>query len=204
MFGHEAGAFTGATKSPARGGSRRPHGGTLFLDELGDAFHGRSGAAAARRGIWRGDAHRFVEGDPRGRAVSSRATNEHLPVDGRKRGKFRADLLDRLSFRGHHVAAAARARGRCRWCWPSYFGQRMAAMKSEWRMAGQGSGLLRRESSARSAPNGRAMSANCAMSWNGRSIAGPIPCKAGRLPSTSTRSTALGCRNRGMGWVRPG
>ena len=36
LFGHERGAFTGATSARARAASARRAGGTLFLDEIGD------------------------------------------------------------------------------------------------------------------------------------------------------------------------
>jgi psp operon transcriptional activator len=95
LFGHEAGAFTGATKArPGR--FEEANGGTLFLDELATL----SSPAQDRllRAIEYGEVTRI--GSSRPLTVDVRivaATNEHLPrlVD---EGRFRADLLDRLSF----------------------------------------------------------------------------------------------------------
>jgi psp operon transcriptional activator len=95
LFGHEAGAFTGAMKArPGR--FEEADGGTLFLDELGTlsmAAQERLLRAVEYGEVTRIGASRPVQVDVR--IVG--ATNEHLPglVD---RGKFRADLLDRLSF----------------------------------------------------------------------------------------------------------
>jgi len=95
LFGHEAGAFTGATKArPGR--FEEAHGGTLFLDELGTL----SMAAQERllRAVEYGEVTRI--GSSRPLRVDVRivaATNEHLP-DKVERNEFRADLLDRLSF----------------------------------------------------------------------------------------------------------
>jgi psp operon transcriptional activator len=95
LFGHEAGAFTGATKSRV-GRFEEADGGTLFLDELGTL----SMAAQDRllRAVEYGEITRI--GSSRPMRVDVRivaATNEHLP-DRVEAGKFRADLLDRLSF----------------------------------------------------------------------------------------------------------
>jgi psp operon transcriptional activator len=95
LFGHEAGAFTGATKArPGR--FEEAHGGTLFLDELATL----SAAAQERllRAVEYGQVTRI--GSNRALSVDIRivaATNEHLPALVEK-GRFRADLLDRLSF----------------------------------------------------------------------------------------------------------
>jgi psp operon transcriptional activator len=95
LFGHEAGAFTGATKA-RQGRFEEANGGTLFLDELATL----SSPAQDRllRAIEYGEVTRI--GSSRPLTVDVRivaATNEHLPrlVD---EGRFRADLLDRLSF----------------------------------------------------------------------------------------------------------
>lgn len=95
LFGHEAGAFTGATKARA-GRFEEAHRGTLFLDELGTL----SMAAQDRllRAVEYGEVTRI--GASRPLRVDVRivaATNEHLP-DKVERHQFRADLLDRLSF----------------------------------------------------------------------------------------------------------
>jgi len=95
LFGHEAGAFTGATKARA-GRFEEADGGTLFLDELGTL----SMAAQDRllRAVEYGEITRI--GSSRPITVDVRivaATNEHLPHKVEKH-EFRADLLDRLSF----------------------------------------------------------------------------------------------------------
>ena len=95
LFGHEAGAFTGATKA-REGRFEEADGGTLFLDELATL----SAAAQERllRAVEYGEVTRI--GSNRPLRVDVRivaATNEHLPALVEK-GRFRADLLDRLSF----------------------------------------------------------------------------------------------------------
>ena len=95
LFGHEAGAFTGAAKARA-GRFEEAHGGTLFLDELGTlsmAAQDRLLRAVEYGEITRIGASRPIQVDVRIVA----ATNEHLP-DRVEKGSFRADLLDRLSF----------------------------------------------------------------------------------------------------------
>ena len=95
LFGHEAGAFTGATRTrPGR--FEEADKGTLFLDELGTL----SMAAQERllRAVEYGEVTRI--GSNRAVRVDVRivaATNEDLPAKA-ERGEFRADLLDRLSF----------------------------------------------------------------------------------------------------------
>ena len=95
LFGHEAGAFTGATKARA-GRFEMADGGTLFLDELGTL----SMAAQERllRAVEYGEITRIGASQPVQvdvRLVA--ATNEDLPTMVAA-GRFRADLLDRLSF----------------------------------------------------------------------------------------------------------
>ena len=95
LFGHEAGSFTGATKT-RHGRFEEADSGTLFLDELGTL----SAPAQDRllRAVEYGEITRIGASKPVSvdvRIVA--ATNASLPmlVD---QGKFRADLLDRLSF----------------------------------------------------------------------------------------------------------
>ena len=95
LFGHEAGAFTGATKARV-GRFEEADGGTLFLDELATL----SSAAQERllRAVEYGEITRI--GSSRPQRVDVRivaATNADLPQMAGE-GTFRADLLDRLSF----------------------------------------------------------------------------------------------------------
>ncbi len=95
LFGHEAGAFTGATKARA-GRFEEADGGTLFLDELATLSAGAQ--ERLLRAVEYGEVTRIGTNKPLQvdvRIVA--ATNEHLPELVEK-GRFRADLLDRLAF----------------------------------------------------------------------------------------------------------
>ena len=95
LFGHEAGSFTGAAKT-RHGRFEEADGGTLFLDELGTLSmpaQDRLLRATEYGEITRIGASKPISVDVRIVA----ATNESLP-DQVDKGKFRADLLDRLSF----------------------------------------------------------------------------------------------------------
>lgn len=95
LFGHEMGAFTGASKLHI-GRFERANGGSLFLDELA------STSSAVQEKLLRvveyGEFERLggrttLKADVRLIA----ATNQDLPTLA-KQGKFRYDLLDRLAF----------------------------------------------------------------------------------------------------------
>jgi len=94
LFGHETGAFTGATKQ-RKGKFERASGGTLFLDEVGDMP--ASMQAKLLRVLQEGEIERVGGGDVI--AVDVRvvaATNKSLRSEIDE-GNFRADLYDRLN-----------------------------------------------------------------------------------------------------------
>ena len=100
LFGHEAGAFTGAS-SRRQGRFEMADGGTLFLDELGLV------PMAVQEKILRVTEYGAFErvGGTQSVRVNVRiagATNADLSQLVRE-GKFKADLLDRLSFEVLHV-----------------------------------------------------------------------------------------------------
>ena len=102
LFGHEAGAFTGATRSQ-RGRFERADGGTLFLDEL--ATMSVRLQEKLLRLVEYGEFERL--GGQQTLQVDVRviaATNVDLRELARD-GRFRADLLDRLSFDVVHLPA---------------------------------------------------------------------------------------------------
>jgi len=94
MFGHEAGAFTGATKQ-RRGKFERASGGTLFLDEVGDMplpMQAKLLRVLQEREIERVGGNEILKVDVRVVA----ATNRDIEAACQK-GEFRADLYDRLN-----------------------------------------------------------------------------------------------------------
>ncbi len=94
LFGHEAGAFTGATKQ-RRGKFERAHGGTLFLDEVGDmplAMQAKLLRVLQEREIERVGGNDTLKVDVRVVA----ATNRDL-VAACDKNEFRPDLYDRLN-----------------------------------------------------------------------------------------------------------
>ncbi len=123
LFGHEAGAFTGA-RGRHQGYFERADKGTLFLDEVADmplplqdrllrvleygAFERVGGSAPVRVDV---------------RVVA--ATNKDLPALA-ARGLFRPDLLDRLACDVVHVPPL-RARGEDKILLARHFAARMAA-----------------------------------------------------------------------------
>jgi psp operon transcriptional activator len=95
LFGHEIGAFTGATRQQ-KGYFERADNGTLFLDELANT------SMAVQEKILRVTEYGEIErlGGTRPLRVNVRlvaATNVDLPQLAAD-GKFREDLLDRLAF----------------------------------------------------------------------------------------------------------
>jgi psp operon transcriptional activator len=95
LFGYESGAFTGAIKARA-GRFEDADGGTLFLDEIATL------SAQAQEKLLRVIEYGVVQriGAARSLQVDVRvvgATNADLPAMVAQ-GRFRADLLDRLSF----------------------------------------------------------------------------------------------------------
>lgn len=127
LFGHEAGAFTGATKSRV-GRFEEADGGTLFLDELGTL------SSAAQERLLRAVEYGEITpiGSSRPRRVDVRivaATNADLPQMAEE-GKFRADLLDRLSFEVVTLPPLRYREGDVP-VLANYFGRRMAA-ELEW------------------------------------------------------------------------
>ncbi len=123
LFGHEQGAFTGATRArPGR--FEEADGGTLFLDELGTL----SMAAQERllRVVEYGEVTRI--GASRPITVDVRvvaATNDDLPAAA-EAGRFRPDLLDRLSFEVITLPPLRAREGDVR-VLADHFGRRMAA-----------------------------------------------------------------------------
>jgi DNA-binding NtrC family response regulator len=94
LFGHEAGAFTGASKQ-RKGKFERAHQGTLFLDEIGDMPMGMQAKllrVLQESELERVGGHELIKVDVRVVA----ATNKDLS-QAMRAGEFREDLFDRLN-----------------------------------------------------------------------------------------------------------
>jgi len=94
LFGHERGAFTGATNRK-RGFFEQAHGGTLFLDEIGDMAP--SAQAKVLRALQSGEVNRIGSEHPM--QVDVRvlaASNKDLEREAAA-GRFREDLYFRLA-----------------------------------------------------------------------------------------------------------
>src|SRR5262245_12156023 len=122
LFGHEQGAFTGATKR-RQGRFEQADGGTLFLDEIATAS--LQVQEKLLRVVEYGEFQRLGGEDTLTcdvRIVA--ATNVDLPARAAE-GRFRADLLDRLAF-DVITLAPLRARPEDIVLLAEHFGQRIA------------------------------------------------------------------------------
>ncbi len=129
LFGHEQGAFTGATRARA-GRFEEADKGTLFLDELAALSMGAQ--ERLLRAVEYGEVTRI--GSSRSIQVDVRivaATNEDLPRMAEE-GRFRADLLDRLSFEVITLPPL-RAREGDVFVLADFYGRRMAT-ELEWEL----------------------------------------------------------------------
>lgn len=123
LFGHEAGAFTGA-RGRHEGYFERAHRGTLFLDEVADLPP--SAQDKLLRVLEYGEFERVGGSVPvRVDVRVVAAANRDLPRLA-KEGKFREDLLDRLAFDVLHVPPL-RERGEDKLLLARHFAARMAA-----------------------------------------------------------------------------
>ncbi|MFH1059752.1 MAG: sigma-54 dependent transcriptional regulator [Pseudomonadota bacterium] len=128
FFGHEAGAYTGATTSGQRGKLEAAHGGTIFLDEIGEM---PAGLQVKLLRVLE-DSRFYRVGGTREVAIEARvisATNKDLAAET-EAGRFRTDLYYRvnagairipalrersdeiLPFALHFAIRAAKRRGR--------------------------------------------------------------------------------------------
>ncbi len=102
LFGHEKGAFTGATSS-RKGHFELANNGTLFLDEIGDMhsdLQSRLLRVLSNGEFFRVGGHQSVKVDVRIIAATHQNLNELVA-----QGKFREDLYHRLNVIRVHVPA---------------------------------------------------------------------------------------------------
>ena len=108
LFGHEAGAFTGATKQ-RRGKFERASGGTLFLDEIGDMpldMQAKLLRVLQEQEIERVGGNEVIKVNVRVVAATNRNLEELVQND-----EFRADLYDRINVIPLHLPPLRARRG---------------------------------------------------------------------------------------------
>jgi two-component system response regulator HydG len=108
LFGHERGAFTGATES-RRGVFEEAHGGTLLLDELGDlelSLQAKLLRVLERSEVQRVGSNRTVKVDTRVLAATRRDLDQEIQA-----GRFRDDLFFRLAVARIELPALRRRTG---------------------------------------------------------------------------------------------
>ncbi len=94
LFGHEKGAFTGAT-GLRKGHFEQAHGGTLFLDEIGEmapALQTRLLRVLSDNSFYRVGGHQQAQADVRVIAATNRKLEQQVA-----NGQFREDLYHRLN-----------------------------------------------------------------------------------------------------------
>ncbi|HET9679887.1 MAG TPA: nitrogen regulation protein NR(I) [Gammaproteobacteria bacterium] len=107
LFGHERGAFTGAT-SQRQGRFEQAAGGTLFLDEIGDmpaALQTRLLRVLAEGEFYRVGGHAPIKTDVRVLAATHQDLQQRV-----QQGRFREDLYHRLNVVHIHVPALVERR----------------------------------------------------------------------------------------------
>jgi len=125
LFGHEAGAFTGAARRRA-GCFELADGGTLFLDEVGDLP--AEAQAKLLRAIESGEFYRVGGSRPvKAEARTVAATNRDLEAAVAE-GRFRADLFYRLNVLRIELPALAERKGDVRLLARYYLNRKGAEM----------------------------------------------------------------------------
>jgi DNA-binding NtrC family response regulator len=108
LFGHERGAFTGAT-TLHKGFFEQAHGGTLLLDELGDldiALQAKLLRAIERQEVRRVGGDRWLKVNARVMAATRRDLEKEIQA-----GRFRDDLFYRLAVARIELPALRDRRG---------------------------------------------------------------------------------------------
>ncbi|AKT38123.1 sigma 54-interacting transcriptional regulator [Chondromyces crocatus] len=108
LFGHERGAFTGASET-RRGVFEEAHGGTLLLDEIGDlelALQAKLLRAIQRSEIQRVGSAKWIKVDIRVLAATRRDLEREIQA-----GRFRDDLFFRLAVARIELPPLRRRRG---------------------------------------------------------------------------------------------
>ncbi|HZP64837.1 MAG TPA: nitrogen regulation protein NR(I) [Rudaea sp.] len=128
LFGHEAGAFTGALKRhPGR--FEQAEGGTLFLDEIGDMplnLQTRLLRVLAESEFYRVGGRELIRADVRVIAATHQDLNAKVA-----RGEFRADLLHRLDVVRLHLPPLAERRADIPLLAARFLARAAAAMRLE-------------------------------------------------------------------------